>query len=99
MSFRVVFWQQRQSLPRVRMKIFAQPQKLVTSSHTGQTQIFSSFAEPLTENLLPLGVIVPPAQMLLEIALGITETVLSFRGQHSVQSRIQFHRLIRGDST
>ena len=41
-----------------------------------------SFAEPLTQDVSPLGVIIPHAQVLLEITFGITETVLSFGGQH-----------------
>ena len=75
------------------MKIFAQSQKVVTSSHTGQTQFLRSFAEPLTQDLLPLGVIVPHAQVLLEIALGITETVLSFGGQHFTSAQLKVGQL------
>ena len=79
----------RQFFARMRMKIFAQPHKLIQVGHAAQFQVFRSLTKPMSQHLLAFGVIIADGQMLFEVLLGIFQAALLFYGQHFKRSELR----------
>ena len=76
---------ERQPFAGLRVKIIAEPDKLIGGRHTGQSQICRALADPLAGDGLPLGVIIANRQVFLEILFGVNRVVLGFRCKHCRQ--------------
>src|SRR5208283_4273240 len=73
---------QRQLLPSVWMKVITETNEVVLPCDTRQPQFLGSRAVPLPQDLLAFGVVVTNAQVLREVLLGVTQSVLCFGGKH-----------------
>jgi hypothetical protein len=69
----------------LRMKIIAEPDKLIGSRRAGQAQIRRALADPLAGDGLPFGVVIANRQVFLEILFGVNRVVLGFRCKHCHQ--------------
>ena len=79
------FLPERQPFAGLRMKIIAEPDKLIGGGHAGQSQICRALADPLAGDGLPFGIIIANRQVFLEILFGVNRVVLGFRCQYCHQ--------------
>jgi hypothetical protein len=73
----------RQLLARARMLVLAKPQKFLGADFPGQTQPPRALTEPLAGHALALVVVIPDAQVFLEVTLRVREAVLRLRRDHA----------------
>lgn len=68
----------RQSLLGLWVEIVAQVEKLLSPYPARQSQQFSTFSEPLTQNAVALAVIIAKTKVFLKVLLGVNEAVFHF---------------------
>ena len=74
----------RQQNTRLRMKVFAQAQKLIARHPFAEPEHGRTFSDPLPRDALSFAIIITNTKMLLKILFGILEVVLSFGRQHGI---------------
>ena len=79
------FLPERQPFAGLRMKIVAEPDKLIGGGYAGQSQICRALADPLAGDGLPFGVVITNRQVFLEILFGVNRVVLGFWCKHCRQ--------------
>lgn len=65
------------------MLILTQPEKIYSEDFTGQSEPLGGHSKPFTGHSLAFLIVVPDAQMLLEVFSGVLEFVLRLRGDHA----------------
>ena len=76
------FVPQCESLAGLRMEILAQAHELLVVCVARQSESLRAFADPLARDGLVLRVVIANGEVLLEIPLGILQTVLCFGREH-----------------
>ena len=76
----------RESLAGLRVEILAQPHEFLVVCVARQSESLRAFADPLARDSLILRVVIADGEVLLEIPLGILQTVLCFGRKHDQQS-------------